>query len=209
MSSFFEKLKGITDAETDQEPTEEKPMEELAVKEIAIEKPAESEKLKTKPRKSKKMAAETAEPQSVSLVNKEEMVSKITPKLAPATPSALKNVFPNKEKKWPEPEGQLAVDVYQTEDELIIQSAVAGVKPESLDITAQGDTVSIKGSRENNQKEEKNYFYQECYWGKFSREIIMPTEADASRAQASMTDGILTIRIPKIEKDKKKKISVQ
>src|SRR3990167_7201402 len=148
MSSFFEKLKGITDAETDQEPTEEKPMEELAVKEIAIEKPAESEKLKTKPRKSKKMAAETAEPQSVSLVNKEEMVSKITPKLAPATPSALKNVFPNKEKK---------------------------------------------------------YFYQECYWGKFSREIIMPTEADASRAQASMTDGILTIRIPKIEKDKKKR----
>lgn len=113
------------------------------------------------------------------------------------------------EKKWPEKEGQLAVDVYQTDGELVIQTAIAGVKPEDLDITVQGDVVIIKGRREKaNQEEGVNYFYQECYWGAFSREIILPVEADSARAQASMTDGILTIRIPKIVKEGIKKIAV-
>jgi len=113
------------------------------------------------------------------------------------------------EKKWPEPEGQLAVDVYQTDSELVIQSTIAGVKPEDLDISAQGDKVVIRGIRENQEDERKNYFYQECYWGSFSREIILPVDADISRAEAKMVDGVLTIRIPKIEKEKKKKITVK
>lgn len=114
------------------------------------------------------------------------------------------------EKKWPEVEGQLAVDVYQTDDELIIQTAIAGVKPEDLDITTQGDTITIRGQRERTEKKEgENYFYQECYWGVFSRQIILPVEADSARSQASMTDGILTIRIPKIVKEGTKKISVK
>ena len=114
------------------------------------------------------------------------------------------------EKKWFEPEGQLAVDIYQTDDELVIQSAIAGVKPEELDISAQEDTVIIRGKRENPAKnEEKNYFTQECYWGPFSREIILPVEADASRAEATMKEGVLTIRIPKIQREKRKKIEVK
>lgn len=114
------------------------------------------------------------------------------------------------EKKWFKPEGQLTVDVYQTDKEIVIQSAVAGIKPEDLDISIEKDMVIIRGDRERLlEKEERNYFYQECYWGRFSREIILPAEVDSSRAKAAMEKGILTIRIPKIERKKKKKIVVK
>ena len=107
-------------------------------------------------------------------------------------------------------EGQLAIDVYQTNSELVIQSTIAGVKPEDLDISIEADTVLIKGNRqEPTESGEKNYFYQECYWGPFSRQIIMPEETDPSRAEATMKEGVLTIRIPKIERKKKRKIAVK
>lgn len=107
-------------------------------------------------------------------------------------------------------EGQLAVDVYQTNGELVIQSAIAGVKPEELDISIEGDLVLIKGNRKKPiEKNEINYFYQECYWGPFSRQIILPEETDPSRAEATLEEGILTIRIPKIERKKKRKIEIK
>ena len=107
-------------------------------------------------------------------------------------------------------EGQLAVDVYQTDSELVIQSTIAGVKTENLDISIEADTVLIRGNRnEPPEQGEKNYFYQECYWGPFSRQIILPEETDPSRAEAVMKEGILTIRIPKIEREKKRKITVK
>jgi len=114
------------------------------------------------------------------------------------------------EEKWFKSEGQLAIDVYQNEKELVIQSTIAGIKPEDLDIFIEGDKVSIKGKREKPIEEgERNYFYQECYWGAFSREIILPVEVDPSRTEASFKEGILTIRIPKIEREKKRKIEVK
>jgi len=107
-------------------------------------------------------------------------------------------------------EGQLAIDVYQTDAELVIQSAIAGVKTENLDISIEADTVLIRGNRQEPPEQgEKNYFYQECYWGPFSRQIILPEETDPSRAEAVMKEGILTIRIPKIEREKKRKITVK
>ena len=115
-----------------------------------------------------------------------------------------------KEEKWFESEGQLAVDVFQTEDELVIESTIAGVKGSDLDIAIEGDRVNIRGKRERPTKDEKiNYFYQECYWGPFSREIILPTEIDPSRAEAIFKEGVLIIRMPKIEREKKRKISVK
>lgn len=114
------------------------------------------------------------------------------------------------EEKWFKSEGQLAVDVYQTEKELVVQSTIAGIKLEDVDISIEGDKVSIKGKREKPVKEgERNYFYQECYWGAFSREIILPVEVDPSRAEASFKEGILTIRMPKIERKRKRKIVVK
>lgn len=115
-----------------------------------------------------------------------------------------------KKEKLFTPKGQLTVDVYQTEKELVIQSAVAGIKLKDLDISIEKDKLTIEGKREKPlENEERNYFYQECYWGPFSREIILPAEVDPSRSQATFKEGILTIRIPKIEKEKERKIEVK
>lgn len=107
-------------------------------------------------------------------------------------------------------EGQLAVDVYQTDTEIVIRSAIAGIKSEDLDISIESDSVIIRGVREQPPEAgDKKYFYQECYWGPFSRQIILPEETDPNQSEASMKEGILTIRIPKIEKKEKKKITVK
>ena len=107
-------------------------------------------------------------------------------------------------------EGQLAIDVYQTDTELVIQSTIAGVKPEDLDISIESDAVLIRGNREHlPETGGRNYFYQECFWGPFSRQIILPEETDSNRATAEMKEGVLTIRIPKIERKKKRKIAVK
>ena len=112
------------------------------------------------------------------------------------------------EEKWPEAGGQLAIDVYQTESELIIQSAIAGVKPKELDVTVEGDLLTIRGERENPAEEGGDYFSRECYWGPFSREIILPVEVDPNRVDATLKEGILTIRIPKLLKERRRKIMI-
>ena len=115
-----------------------------------------------------------------------------------------------REDDWFEPEGELAVDVYETGDEIIIQATIAGVSPDDLDVSIENDVVTITGERTNTETEEgKNYFYQECYWGTFSRQIILPSEVDGSRAEASMKNGIFTLKIPKIEHKKLRKIKVR
>lgn len=113
------------------------------------------------------------------------------------------------EEEWPEVEGELAVDIYQTENDLVILSAIAGVKPENLDITIEGDILTIRGEREKPEQEKGDYFVQECYWGPFSRQIILPTEIDSEKIEAKLRDGILTIRLPKLQKEKKKKIKIK
>ncbi len=138
-------------------------------------------------------------------------------------PSFAKATEGKEKKKKPEPlekprlkreefqsEGQLAIDVYETDGEFVIQSAIAGVKAEDLDIAIENDMVTVRGSRQKTIEEErKKYFYQECYWGEFSRQVILPEEVDAERAEATMKDGILTLRIPKAHKIKVKKIAIK
>ncbi|MFA5084328.1 MAG: Hsp20/alpha crystallin family protein [Candidatus Paceibacterota bacterium] len=109
-----------------------------------------------------------------------------------------------------EAEGSLLVDVYQTDDEIVVRSAVAGISPEELEINITTESVTIRGRREKEEKiEEKDYFYQECFWGTFSRSIILPQEIDPERSNAAVKNGILTIRMPKIERQKAKKIKVK
>lgn len=110
----------------------------------------------------------------------------------------------------PQEEGQLAVDVFQTENEIIIQSTIAGVKAEDLDITVQNDMVSIRGERKREiEGDPQNYFYQECYWGPFSRSIILPEEIKSDDVKAELKNGILTLKLPKIQKTKATKIKVK
>jgi HSP20 family protein len=99
--------------------------------------------------------------------------------------------------------GQLSVDVYQTEQELVIVSAIAGVRSEDLDIQVTNDMVTIKGIRRLDERvPEENYFTRECYWGRFSRSIILPVDVRNDQVAASIKNGVLVIRLPKIEPKK-------
>ena len=108
-------------------------------------------------------------------------------------------------------EGQLAVDVYQTKDMIVVQAPIAGVKPEDIDVAISEDVVTIRGDRKDEFAVEKdNYYVQECFWGSFSRSVILPTSTVAEKADASLKDGVLTIQIPKVvQEDKVKKIKVK
>ncbi len=107
-------------------------------------------------------------------------------------------------------EGQLTVDVYQTPDEIVIKSIVAGVNPTDLDVSITRDMVTIRGKRDEVQEvSDENYFHQELYWGGFSRTILLPAEIEVEEAQASEKHGLLTIRLPKIDKEKQTKLKVK
>ena len=107
-------------------------------------------------------------------------------------------------------EGQLTIDVYQTEMEIVIKSTIAGVKPEDLDVTINNDMVTIKGDRKNEEVVDNgNYYYQECYWGGFSRSVLLPVDVIPEKADAALKNGILTIRLPKADTTKVKKIQVR
>ena len=109
-----------------------------------------------------------------------------------------------------EQEGQLTVDVFQDDSNVVIQSTIAGVAPEDLDVSITNDMVTIRGERRQSfDAEEEDYFYQECYWGTFSRSIILPVEIDADRAEAKIKNGILTIRIPKANAAMTRKLKVK
>jgi len=107
-------------------------------------------------------------------------------------------------------EGQLTIDVYQTDNDIVIKSTIAGVKPEDLDVSINNDMVSIRGERKNEEQiTDDNYYYQECYWGSFSRSVILPVDVISEKAEASMKNGILTIRLPKADNTKTKRIQVR
>lgn len=109
-----------------------------------------------------------------------------------------------------EEEAELAVDVHQTPTEIIITSMVAGVKPDDLQVSITREMVTIKGSREkSNEGEGDDYFYQELFWGSFSRSITLPEEIDPDNAEAIEKNGLLTIKLPKIIKEKQKVLKVR
>ena len=119
-------------------------------------------------------------------------------------------VLPNKsrlndEEQWfsEDYEGQLSIDVYQTGDNLVVKSTIAGVKPEELEIYIHNDLLTIRGKREQAIEDEgADYLYKECFWGGFSRSIILPFEVQIDKIQATLRNGVLTIIIPKAPKSK-------
>lgn len=107
-------------------------------------------------------------------------------------------------------EGQLAVDVYQSQNEIVIEAMIAGVRPEDLNVAITRDMVTIKGRRQEvNTVTEDNYFYKELYWGSFSRTVLLPHEIDIEAAEASEKHGLLTITLPKVDKSKQAKLRVK
>ncbi len=109
-----------------------------------------------------------------------------------------------------EEEGELSVDLYDTPDELIIKAIVAGVKTDDLDIAVSRDIVTIRGTRPaGKEAEEGTVLLQEVFWGTFSRTLTLPSEIDIEGAQALVKDGVLTLRLPKIDKNRQRKIKVK
>ena len=110
----------------------------------------------------------------------------------------------------PEDEGELTVDIYDKGDNIVIQSTVAGVKPEDLDVAITNDSVTIRGRRERHEEvREDNYYYKELFWGTFSRSVILPEEIDEDAAEASLKHGLLTIRLPKKRRGVVQKLKVK
>lgn len=106
-------------------------------------------------------------------------------------------------------EGELAVDVYQTQNEVVVKAPVAGVNEQDIDITVQPDQVAIRGERrEEKEVADEHYHSRECYWGAFSRAVVLPVEVDPDGAKATFKNGILTVRLPKSKKNQAVKLKI-
>ncbi|CAN5399528.1 Hsp20/alpha crystallin family protein [soil metagenome] len=106
--------------------------------------------------------------------------------------------------------GQLAVDVYETKDKLVVKARTAGVNKNELDVSISDNTLSIRGTLSaGNEEDVENYFVQECYWGEFSRSIALPVPVKEEEIEAMLKDGVLTISFAKVKQDTVKKIQIQ
>ena len=122
-----------------------------------------------------------------------------------------KNIENDSEEQWLEDdnEGELTIDAYETEKEFVIESTIAGVESKDLDISIEDDMLTIRGKRERVQNTEKrNYFQKECFWGSFSKKIILPEKVKIAQAKAVIKNGVLILRIPKANQKITKKIEI-
>jgi HSP20 family protein len=125
-------------------------------------------------------------------------------------------IYPtNNETSWdeePEDEldGELSVDMYQTDKDVVIEAMIAGVKPDDIQVNITRDIVTISGKREANKSVIRDdYFYQELYWGTFSRSIMLPHEIDIETSEAVEKHGMLILKMPKIDKGRQNKLKVK
>jgi HSP20 family protein len=114
--------------------------------------------------------------------------------------------------EWDEEEsvpGQLAVDVYETKERLVVKARTAGVNKHDLDVSISDNTLTIRGTLSaGNEDDVENYFLQECYWGEFSRSIALPVPVKEEEIEAVLKDGVLTISFGKVKQDTVKKIQI-
>ena len=107
-------------------------------------------------------------------------------------------------------EGELSVDVYEVGNEIFVQAMIAGVVVEDIDISITREIIKIKGRRKNSEDvSDNNYYQKELYWGGFSRKILLPEEIDPELSEAIAKDGLLTLRLPKLNKKKSQKLEVK
>ncbi len=109
-----------------------------------------------------------------------------------------------------EEEGHLSVDVFQSENNIVVKATIAGAKNEDIEVVVNGDMLTIKGERRLNEDiDYDDYLYRECYWGKFSRTIILPVQIDENKVEAKMDNGVLTVILPKAQKTKEVNIKIK
>jgi HSP20 family protein len=110
----------------------------------------------------------------------------------------------------PNEEGELAVDLYETQDAVVVQAMTAGTRKNDLDIMITRESITIRGERHSDARvHQDSYMTQELYWGAFSRTIQLPEEIEVEEAMAKEEHGLLTIRLPKIDKHRQAKLKVE
>lgn len=123
------------------------------------------------------------------------------------TPAPTENNWDDSEEEFP---GQLAVDVYETEDKLVIKARTAGVNKEELDVSISDGILTISGTLNSGDDTDAiNWHIQECYWGEFSRTLALPVSVKEDEVEAVLKDGVLTIRFNKVRQEAAKKIQIQ
>lgn len=132
---------------------------------------------------------------------------------APATNDNQAAAASSTEDEWAEDEadvpGQLAVDVYETKQKLVVKARTAGVNKNDLDVSISDNQLTVKGTLSGGAEDGvENYFLQECYWGEFSRTIALPVPVKEEEIEAVLKDGVLTISFTKVQQDTVKKIQV-
>lgn len=105
-------------------------------------------------------------------------------------------------------EGQLTIDVINTPTDIIVVAPMAGARPENIELHLHSDVLTVRGERKHAAPEASEFFYKECYWGKFSRTVVLPTEVQAEMARAEYKNGVLTIILPKKQTDNRIPIMV-
>ena len=109
-----------------------------------------------------------------------------------------------------EEDGELPIDIYETDDEIIVQTFVAGVRPDELHISITRDTMTIKGKRQaSSSVEDDTYYIRELYWGSFSRSVDLPAEVEPEEAEAVEKHGLIIIKLPKIDKEKRAQVKIK
>lgn len=110
----------------------------------------------------------------------------------------------------PEEEGQLTVDIFDDGDNIVIQAILGGVKLDDIDVQVTDDTVTVRGRRgRSHEVRDESFYYRELYWGSFSRSIILPQEVISDEAEATMKEGLLTVTLPKRDRNKAQKLRVK
>lgn len=142
---------------------------------------------------------------TAAFLGDDDVAAPVTDQAAPSGPAAAAD-------EWDESEdlpGQLAVDVYETREKLVVKARTAGVNKGDLDVSIADNTLSIRGTLSaGNEDDVENYFVQECYWGEFSRSIALPVPVKEEEIEAVLKDGVLTISFAKVKQDTVKKIQV-
>jgi HSP20 family protein len=125
----------------------------------------------------------------------------------PVAAVAVEETWDDSEEEFP---GQLAVDVYETEDRLVVKARTAGVNKEELDVSISDGILTISGTLSSgDETDATNWHIQECYWGEFSRTLALPVSVKEDEVEAVLKDGVLTIKFNKIRQEAAKKIQIQ
>jgi len=213
--SFFEKLTGIQKIDDESEieiNNSSLTKKELSSEDDPYEFPSKEDDVKIEKETAEDDFLTNPVKEQEEETNTEEIEEEIGEDIVAPT-AAKKTIKPeidDEDEPEIDAEGQLTIDVYQTDKDIVIKSTIAGVKPENLDVDINSEMVTVKGKRTQEEEiDSENYYYQECYWGPFSRSIILPVEIVTEKAEATMKNGILTIRLPKMEVAKTRKLQVR